>query len=179
MTGEFIIDLDAFVLPDAPIPAPFERKATEKQVAFMTSLLRDRQMPPEFADTDTTPAGLAALEREEASALIDGLLKSPRAKSLDSAGATFEEGFYESANGIFRVVRSQTGNLYAKRLDDSGWTYEPGAMRALVGAVRLTIEVAAQYGRRTGRCAICGRMLTVTESIERGIGPVCAERLGY
>lgn len=38
---------------------------------------------------------------------------------------------------------------------------------------------AIAYGRRTGNCAICGRELTVTESIERGIGPICAERFGF
>lgn len=31
-----------------------------------------------------------------------------------------------------------------------------------------------QYGKETGNCACCGRVLTVEESIERGIGPVCA-----
>lgn len=29
-----------------------------------------------------------------------------------------------------------------------------------------------------GRCGKCGRALTVPESIERGIGPDCAERMG-
>lgn len=29
-----------------------------------------------------------------------------------------------------------------------------------------------------GRCAMCNRTLTVPESIERGLGPVCAERMG-
>lgn len=29
-----------------------------------------------------------------------------------------------------------------------------------------------------GRCGMCGRTLTVPESIARGIGPECAERLG-
>jgi hypothetical protein len=29
-----------------------------------------------------------------------------------------------------------------------------------------------------GRCACCGRPLTVPESIERGIGPDCWEKMG-
>ena len=40
-------------------------------------------------------------------------------------------------------------------------------------------ESAVAYGRRTGNCAICGRELTVGESIDRGIGPICAEKYGF
>lgn len=32
--------------------------------------------------------------------------------------------------------------------------------------------------RHEGRCGACGRMLTVPESIDRGIGPECAAKLG-
>ncbi len=34
------------------------------------------------------------------------------------------------------------------------------------------------YGRIFGACGICGRLLTNRESIERGIGPICAGRVG-
>ena len=40
------------------------------------------------------------------------------------------------------------------------------------------MESAVAYGRRTGNCAVCARELTVKESIDRGIGPVCADKLG-
>lgn len=51
-------------------------------------------------------------------------------------------------------------------------------------AVKLTaiakdpLGAAVRYGRATGRCACCGRELTKHESIERGVGPICAERWG-
>jgi len=38
---------------------------------------------------------------------------------------------------------------------------------------------AVAYGKRTGSCAICGRRLDRDESINRGIGPICAERFGF
>lgn len=34
------------------------------------------------------------------------------------------------------------------------------------------------YGRRTGNCGICSRPLTAAESVQRGIGPICASRFG-
>lgn len=36
-------------------------------------------------------------------------------------------------------------------------------------------EYGKAYARRSGNCYVCGRLLTTPESIERGIGPVCAE----
>lgn len=37
---------------------------------------------------------------------------------------------------------------------------------------------AVAYGKRTGRCGICGRELTDPASIAAGIGPICAQRFG-
>jgi hypothetical protein len=176
---DIAIDLDDFALPEAPaLPAPFERLATEKQVGFIASLLREHALPQPWKPADVAIDALPRMSRENASDLITDLLAAPRAPRTDSAGAALEPGFYQKDEGIYRVVRSQgTGGLYAKRLTDTGWEYEQGLIGSLAGAVRLTVEVAAAYGRRTGTCAICYRTLTVAESIERGIGPVCAGRL--
>lgn len=40
------------------------------------------------------------------------------------------------------------------------------------------LAAAVAYGRRTGSCACCGLELTNAESIERGIGPICASKWG-
>lgn len=40
-------------------------------------------------------------------------------------------------------------------------------------------EAAIAYGRLTGQCAICMKTLTNAESIERGIGPICAMNFGW
>lgn len=34
-----------------------------------------------------------------------------------------------------------------------------------------------RYGRETGTCGVCDRTLTNPESIERGIGPICARKI--
>ena len=39
-------------------------------------------------------------------------------------------------------------------------------------------DAAIKYGRLTGNCACCGRTLTNKLSIERGIGPICANNMG-
>ncbi len=40
-------------------------------------------------------------------------------------------------------------------------------------------KAAEAYGRRTGSCSCCGRELTNKVSIDRGIGPICAEKYGW
>ena len=40
-------------------------------------------------------------------------------------------------------------------------------------------KAAEAYGMRTGECCICARTLTNKESIDRGIGPICADNFGW
>jgi hypothetical protein len=40
-------------------------------------------------------------------------------------------------------------------------------------------KAAEDYGHEIGSCAICNRTLTDPESIERGIGPICAGKEGW
>lgn len=47
---------------------------------------------------------------------------------------------------------------------------------------KIAADVAAAakaYGFRSGNCSCCGRELTRADSIELGIGPICAERYGF
>lgn len=99
---------------------------------------------------------------------------------------TIAEGFWQiKCQGeepiIYKVQRSQeTGYLYGKRLDPDGFRYAKGALRDLRECGEpLDEETATKFGKLYGVCAICGRTLTNEESIERGIGPVCAGRQGW
>jgi len=40
------------------------------------------------------------------------------------------------------------------------------------------LNLAEAYALRSGNCLACGRTLTVPASVNRGLGPVCAENLG-
>ena len=116
---------------------------------------------------------------------------------FDSAVASGYKVPKYRANGL-EITRAPDGGknpgaLYV-RADDVdiyygkvlGVTFEPArsapdhgveAKLALIAA--NPFEAAVAYGRRTGRCACCGRLLTDPESIDRGIGPVCATRWGF
>lgn len=90
------------------------------------------------------------------------------------------EGMWRTADGaIWKVLPGRTtGNLYAKRLGEGGsFEYVVGGIhRVRETGVRLTLDEAKQYGRVTGRCCVCARLLTDPASITAGIGPVCAAR---
>jgi hypothetical protein len=47
---------------------------------------------------------------------------------------------------------------------------------AILKVIADPAESALAYGRRTGDCAVCGRSLVATDSVDAGIGPVCAEK---
>jgi hypothetical protein len=41
------------------------------------------------------------------------------------------------------------------------------------------LNAAIAYGKEFGLCAMCGRDLSDPVSVERGIGPICADRFGF
>lgn len=92
------------------------------------------------------------------------------------------QGVHLDGDTVYKVQRSKTGNLYAKRLVESGeagaeWEYEGrGPLARLSEDTLVTLETAKHFGRRTGVCCCCGKMLTNADSIEAGIGPVCASK---
>ena len=52
-----------------------------------------------------------------------------------------------------------------------------GALAGLDESMRLTLAECQEIGRAIGRCIVCGAKLTDPESVERGIGPICAKRV--
>jgi hypothetical protein len=103
--------------------------------------------------------------------------RSPKTEASAKAPVVVAAGFYVVDDTAYKVQAAKsTGNLYAMPLNPEWgrFEYESGAIRLVrESGVRMTLEQAAAYGRRTGRCCVCGRELTDTESIAAGIGPVC------
>jgi hypothetical protein len=78
-----------------------------------------------------------------------------------------EPGYYGSQpRYLGKVSRQGVTNCSAEVADNL----------RLIAADPLSAAVA--YGRLTGSCSICARTLTDPVSIERGIGPICADNYG-
>jgi hypothetical protein len=167
--------------------------ATPKQVDYLLALVKQVAHLCELVDPDNGPeAALATYEagedlaldptltRKEASAAIEdykcriGYLKAKRAVVAPHT----EPGFYVHDDDVYVVIQNKAKtNVYAKRMNLAygRWEYAPGAAARLTE--RLTVEQAAALGHLHGRCVLCGAELSDPESVQRGIGPVCAKRL--
>lgn len=93
-----------------------------------------------------------------------------------------EAGIYYKDGVVYKVQKALYGSgaMYAKKLvinnGEGRFIYDPGAIMNLTPQDIMTLEQAASFGKIYGICGNCGRPLTNEESIEAGIGPVCAGR---
>ncbi len=76
----------------------------------------------------------------------------------------------------------KVGGEYAGKVKEGKWfglrSAPQETLSKLQQIAESPLDSAVAYGRKTGNCAMCGRDLTKHESIDRGIGPICAERFG-
>lgn len=100
-----------------------------------------------------------------------------------------DDGFYVRDEEVYKVIVAVhgSGRKYAKRLDTATgrWEMAPGAVRKLRPEMKMTLDQALTVARKVasdvdgrlyGRCFVCGRTLTDEDSIDRMMGPVCAEK---
>lgn len=91
--------------------------------------------------------------------------KNPGAIYVKGRNTDDGEGAYlgKIFGGLFTPSRECTPELQAN----------------LMNVCQDPLGAVVRYGRLTGRCGICSRKLDNKESIERGIGPICAEKFGF
>lgn len=79
------------------------------------------------------------------------------------------------------AVYVKEGDTYLGKITDGRFfSSMDEALQAQVVAVASNpFEAAKAYGLRTGECSCCHRTLTNGDSIDRGIGPICAEKFGW
>jgi hypothetical protein len=80
------------------------------------------------------------------------------------------------------VVKNQTTNQIVMKISRSGIVLADSSAREIVPILQLFIGFSADtkkftvnYGLETGECSVCGRELSDSKSIRRGVGPVCAQ----
>lgn len=118
---------------------------------------------------------------------IEGLFATARKNALKKPTLRVGEVVLSLAGENSR----NPGAVYVKRSADAAYLGKivggyfqstPACTAADVETVEATardpLGLAVAYGRRTGNCACCGRVLTDRESVERGIGPICESKWG-
>jgi hypothetical protein len=153
---------------------------SERQLATVTRLM--------LQDEERDAARTAAKAEAEAKAVAVDI--TPIMKAMETAMANdikrplLRAGDFKFAYkpGVI-YVRNRSGDIYYGKIVDGRFfqsrdcTAEDQAK--IVEVASDPMQAAIAYGRREGACAICGRTLTNHESIDRGIGPICAENFGW
>jgi len=147
---------------------------TEKQVAAVTRQLNR----PAAAPIEAIEVGSVAKMQEAFASAIESGLKRPK---MRLAGFVLKLAPATGRNkGAIYVTSSDE---YLGKIADGTFTpardCDAGKQAEIVALCADPLAAAVAYGRETGQCACCGRELTDPESIERGIGPICAEKYGF
>lgn len=171
-------DLDQTYTFNASSVEDVVKMVTEKQIAFITSLLREREMDVFDVETFT---------RKDASALIETLLATPSRVKAPKATEVpgVEAGRYAiERDGVlkfYRVDRPTEGrwagytfvHVYAS--DETYPIRDRASRTSILEQIADDPDAMARYGRELGVCGKCGRTLTDETSRALGIGPVCRE----
>jgi hypothetical protein len=126
-----------------------------------------------------------ALDSLTASKTIEWLLAQPKVEVAKASSEEPEAGVWMALDGtLIRVyLGQQSKRMLAKRinLDPEGVSYEyVGAAARVITSTdrRLSLSEVGSLGRTFDHCLCCGARLDDPESVDRGIGPVCAKRYG-
>lgn len=172
-------------LKERPIADRSARMATPKQVQYVLDLLRLKQW-----DQPVDPDTLTFVEVGD---LIDKLKAAPKKRDETSSEAApakvptkaVGEGVYFLHGAYVKVQVSHygenPGRLYTKVYNPAAgeWNRKPGLLGKLLPEHQLTEAQASRFGHLYGRCVKCSLVLTDEVSIERGYGPICADRMGF
>lgn len=152
-----------------------QNPATEKQLAFLIKLLAEKIEDEAKALDAIKWVNEHRMSKATASAKISEYMAMPSVRKAFSSTPELDEGMYRVGEDIFKVYHTQAGHLATKQLTEDGFEYTGKRPLSFITAEhRMTLDEAKEYGKVTGTCCNCGRTLTNEESIEAGIGPICA-----
>lgn len=154
------------------------RALSERQLtAAYESMQRDADREAQFKAQRAAEPVCATAMLDALQAIRSSGLKYPR---IDCAGYRFSLAPMNGSNAGAMYVKRADGEYLGKVTPD-GQLYAriDAAEREQLLAVLADPETALKaHGDKTGQCGVCRRELTNEASIARGIGPICAERMG-
>ena len=119
---------------------------------------------------------IAAIESAQASGLKRVSLRLPECiiRPSKHEGTVYVFSHDKALNDWGNLSNIYQGHLKANSTN----LRDPALIATLERVAKDPAAAARLYGQQTGQCSCCGRELTRKDSIERGIGPICAERFG-
>lgn len=182
-----------------------EVKATDKQRAFLSSLLNERNLSGEKINAEPNSdeykamlkgihAQIHDLSKRAASKWIEKLLTLPKLEQTTHSSTrvwpNVDAGRYalETDQGIkfYRVSRPTEGRWAGFTFVDIQASDELHPIRnkdqrkSILEQIEVDPKGAMlRYGQLIGACGHCGRTLTDETSRQLGIGPICRGKLGW
>jgi hypothetical protein len=168
---------------------------TDPQIKYILGLQDERDTSTNPHWMDWTRDTLLTLDRSEANVIINSLKALPR-KSTGRRDWTMPEGRYairtnESPDWQFYQVDKPSegrwaGYVFVKQLIGSPGDYrkinvkDAGRRNAILARIEADPQRAMlDYGLHSGVCGKCSSPLTNADSLARGIGPICAGKMGW
>lgn len=152
-------------------------------------MVRDQLRAEERAEIEARAPGIAGeslhkIEQAFATAIakqiqrpklrLDTFIFSP-VQSGKNAGAIYVKHATEAdRNGDRRYLGKIVEGRFVRSFGCS-----PEEEQRIIAAAAEPEAAATAYGQREGRCSICNRKLTKSESINRAMGPICSENFGW
>jgi hypothetical protein len=100
---------------------------------------------------------------------LDTFVFSPASENGKNAGAIYIKS---KGDGVY-LGKVMGGRLFTSR------DCTPEAAERITAVSSDPKQAAVAYGMKFGACSVCGRQLTDSDSVARGIGPICAENYGF
>jgi hypothetical protein len=100
---------------------------------------------------------------------LDTFVFSPAGENSKNAGAIYIKS---KGDGVY-LGKVMGGRLFTSR----DCTTE--ASERITAVASDPKQAAVAYSMKFGACSVCGRQLTDSDSVARGIGPICAENYGF
>lgn len=168
------------------VPGSFARslyeaeRLSDKQLAWVHKLAIDyaAQYAPDDAKVSQFEALFDAFEAAKAKGAkrltlrFEGVNVKPN-RDLTALWVTSQT---ESEMGEYGMKPKYLGKVTKTALDSR---LSDDVKAVLVDAANDPLTAAIRYGKVSGECSCCGRELTDPQSIERGIGPICATKFGW
>jgi hypothetical protein len=144
----------------------------------MIAAVQRNLQPSAKTTTEPTAVDSTKLRERFDHAFKVGRLKFPK---LHFGNFTISKAGENSVNKGALYVKND--GVYLGKIMGNGFTASqqctPEVASEVMALVADPFKTVNSYGLRSGNCACCNRPLTAAESVDRGIGPICAEKWGF
>lgn len=177
-TGQ--IELLGRILPERVVPADAAARLVARiatrdiTVAQFRTYLDYLKAQPKVGNAAVVTAEVTVAGMPDATIVPEG-----RYAVATEAGAINTLAFYK----VDRPTEGKwAGRVFVKHIvSDNEERMSFAASKAILAKIAAVgaAEASAAYGHEIGSCGVCGRQLTNDESRERGIGPICVDKMGW